>query len=167
MGAKQPLAQRKFAPGTSRGARSVETLALQIAKAISDDMARDEDTRDPRKVAIGQRIKALRDPMPQQKVIDNAGLDVTLRAYQAWEAGDSGISWDNLERLAGFFGVTTEYLLSGVERRASPDQLDRIESKLDEALSMLHASAALDALDAIETDQPGGRARTPRRRRAS
>ncbi|HWX46001.1 MAG TPA: helix-turn-helix transcriptional regulator [Solirubrobacteraceae bacterium] len=85
---------------------------------------------------VGARIKQLRGPRPQPVVADKVG--VTLRAYHAWEAGESGIAWRNLQKLAAVFGVSENYLLYGSEEpRGAETQLDRIEEKLDDILSRL------------------------------
>lgn len=83
-----------------------------------------------RREDLAARIKELREPRPQQAIADKVG--VSLRAYQAWEAG-GGISWENLEQLAKALGVTEEYLLYGEagDRARTSTQLQRIETKLD------------------------------------
>jgi transcriptional regulator with XRE-family HTH domain len=84
-----------------------------------------------RQEEIGARIKELRGRIPQPVVADAVG--VTLRAYQAWEAGDSGIAWPNLVKLAKYFKVSADYLEYGESGRQGPStQLDRIEAALAE-----------------------------------
>lgn len=124
-------AKKSFVPGTSRGPRSARTLLLQMAM------------EEERQKEIGARIKELREGrrLTQPVVADRVG--VTLRAYQAWEAG-GGIAWQNLGRLAEVLGVDEDHVLYGPpEERvvAGGSQLDRIEAKLDELLSRLPASA--------------------------
>lgn len=129
---------KNYAPGTSRGPRSVHTLALQMA------LARE------RQEEIGARIKELRDDrrLRQQAVADRVG--VTLRAYQAWEGGDSGIAWENLEALAKVFNVSEDYILSGpAESVPESDRLDRIERKLDLLLIASDIHFAGDETEAI------------------
>lgn len=104
---------------------------------------------------VGQRIKELRGPKPQRVIAD--AVPVTLRAYGAWEAGDSGIAWDNLQRLAEIFGVTENYILYGEEEVRGPQsQLDRIEAKLEALSKTVGAGAVLLALlvDWSEEDLP-------------
>jgi hypothetical protein len=79
---KPHSAQKTFAPGSSRGPRSIRTFV--------DQMARAEDARTRER---GDRIRELRAGIPQPRIADQVG--VTLRAYQEWEAG-GGIGWDNL-----------------------------------------------------------------------
>lgn len=157
---KSTLAQQGFMPGTSQRARSARTLALQMAM------------EEERQREVGARIKELRGPRPQPLVAD--AVHVTLRAYQAWEAG-GGIAWENLQALAKFFEVSENYLLYGAEVPRGPEtQLDRIEIKLDEVLSRLPATdlaadleqeldAAL-AQDAAPSQDSAPSVRTPGRR---
>lgn len=120
---KPQIAQKKYVPGTSRGPRSDLTVLLQMAAEAE------------RQKEIGARIKDLRGKMPQQVIADRVG--VTLRAYQAWEAG-GGIAWANYERLAEALGVTEEYILYGESGKSNPStQLDRIEAKLDLILASI------------------------------
>lgn len=99
-----------------------------------------------RRKEIGARLKELRGPVPQPVVADRVG--VTLRAYQAWEAGDSGIAYDNVVKLAKAFKVTEDYILNGPPpETVDESQLDRIERrqedldrKLDEVLSLLRST---------------------------
>lgn len=128
---KRKDALQKFVPGSSRGPRNARTLLLQMAMEAE------------RQKEIGARIKELRGRIPQPVIAEKVG--VTLRAYQAWEAG-GGIAWDNYGKLADAFGVDEDYLLYG-EREEPGDvsQLDRIEAKLDTIMRALELS----------TDEPG------------
>lgn len=97
-----------------------------------------------RQKEVGARIKELRGPKPQPVVAEEVG--VTLRAYQAWEAGDSGIAWENLQKLATTFNVTENYLLYGMTKPdEQEDKLDRIESELRDLRGLL--TTVLDRLD--------------------
>lgn len=171
---KSHIAQQGFIPGTSRAPRSIRTLATQMAKELSEaERARREQ--------IGQRIKELRGGIPQPRIAEQVG--VTLRAYQAWEAGDSGPAWDNLVALADLHQVTPEYIEYGAAGRPRPEtdlgqikiQLDRIEDKLDTVLSLLGAEAGLDEVleqAADQRDDPPQRpaakpSRTSAKRKAS
>ncbi len=101
---------------------------------------------------VAQRIRELRGPRPQPRIAAEVG--VTLRAYQAWEAG-GGIAWPNLEKLAEFHGVTTSWLEHGDAGPGLPrTQLDRIESKLDQLLSR-HGAVQVDDLFQPSTDELG------------
>ena len=99
--------------------------------------------------AQAARIRHLRESqhLTQPEVAEGAG--VSLRGYQAWEAGDSDPTPRNRKALAAFFGVTPDHIACGHERpRAdAPDlaatfngngtQLDRIELKLDAVVALL------------------------------
>lgn len=139
---KQAIAQEVFAPGTSRSRRSRSTLLLQMARDLE------------RQQAIGERLRALRDSRPdltQQKIADYVGI--TVRGYQFWEAGDTGIDHDNILRLAELFGVTPTYLYEGENpTTVSPDILVRIESKLDELLAILRPQSPAEVLE-LEADR--------------
>lgn len=65
---------------------------------------------------IAQRIKELREGrgMPPQPVVA-AAVGVSLRTYQNWEGGDAKPEYRNLERLAEFYGVSEEFILTGSE----------------------------------------------------
>lgn len=70
----------------------------------------------------------------QQDVADAAG--VSLRAYQAWEAGGK-IKWENAVRLAEHFKVDPEGLVERDGASLDESQLDRIEGLLHEILARL------------------------------
>jgi transcriptional regulator with XRE-family HTH domain len=133
---KSSTAQKNFQIGTSRAPRSGHTLALQMAKAIS------KEEREQRR-AIGERLKDLRGRRPQPAIADAIG--VTLRAYHAWEAGESGIAWRNLHALAEYHSVNENFILYGDEKpRGAGSQLDRIEERLariEEALGATSTAA--------------------------
>lgn len=137
---KSQIAENGYVPGTSRGPRNVRTLLLQMAA----DKERQEE--------IGARIRELRGRRPQPTVADAVG--VTLRAYQAWEAGDSGIAWDNLVKLAEHFGVSEDYIEYGESGRSGPStQLDRIEEKLDILIATLQGKDGVAAtVERLVTD---------------
>lgn len=91
---------------------------------------------------IGARLRELRRGRPQTAVAD--ALEVSERAYQNWEAGDAKPSYRNLQRLAEFYGVGEDYILTGAPGAPPPEtpdlslagagesQLDRIERRLEE-----------------------------------
>jgi hypothetical protein len=120
---------------------------------------------------VAYRLRALRGPKPQPVVANE--LDVTLRAYQRWEAG-GGINWENLQKIASLYDVSENFLLYGTEEARGPQSaLERIETKLDELLLRLPAATALpqppDALlrtPASAAPSPA-RAKRPRTRRAA
>lgn len=74
-------------------------------------MARDLDAQK----AVGSRLKELREArsprIRQQAVADHLGI--SLRAYQFYEAGGTGIADENYDKLAEFFGVSASWLRYG------------------------------------------------------
>lgn len=141
MATKSSVAKRNYAPGTSRRPRSVDTLRAQM-----EDLAR------------GERIKALREErhLTQPAVIElfeelarRRGWEpkkpgerpLTLRGYQAWEAG-GGIKWENVKVLAAVFAEEPEFIMSGrqggigripdlslIQGAAREEQLDDVDTK--------------------------------------
>ncbi len=87
--------------------------------------------------SVATRLRSLRGRRPQTTIA--AGIGVSLRAYQQWEAG-GGIAWHNLDALARFHSVSTEWLISG---EAAPEragaELDGVQASLS---TMLEAMAA-------------------------
>jgi transcriptional regulator with XRE-family HTH domain len=65
---------------------------------------------------IGARLRELRGQKPQTTVADELG--VSERAYQGWEGGEAKPSYRNLQRLAAYFNVGEDFILTG-ERRGS------------------------------------------------
>lgn len=149
MNTKSRPAKNNYVPGSSRQPRSVATLRAQM-----EDLAR------------GERIKARRQALrlTQPAVVDlltqKAGAQVvTLRGYQAWEAG-GGIRWDNAKVLADVLGVDAEKLMVGgpyVDKGETPDpfpvttedrlgrleeQLRAIQGTLEELVTQLATAGA-------------------------
>lgn len=72
-----------------------------------------------------KRLKELRGEKPQSAVASELGAEV--RTFQNWERG-LGISWPNLDALATYYGVSTNWILYGDEKpEGARSQLDRIE----------------------------------------
>jgi transcriptional regulator with XRE-family HTH domain len=117
-----------------------------------------------RREELAARIKELRGLRTQQAIADRVG--VTLRAYQAWEAG-GGITWENIEALAKAFGVSEDYLLYGEvgDRLRAGTQLERIEAKLDALLT--HHGLDLDDLGALTAPHHGSVSELPADERAA
>lgn len=133
---------------------------------------------------IGARIKQLRGRVPQPVIADRVG--VTLRAYQAWEAG-GGIAWDNLIKLAAVLSEITGTKISEsdiIEQHPAepePSQLDRIEAAVNAILAQLEPATteervailerglaeAVEALRQQQEASPGSKASPGRRRPAA
>lgn len=118
----------RYVTTTSKSSDRAATLLLQMA-----DLER------------GERIRSLRIAHPEygQKHLA-AAAGVTIRAYQAWEAG-GGIKIENAKALAKFLKVDWRWIVHG-DTQPTPDvigalgsrdetalreQLDRHEKKLD------------------------------------
>lgn len=143
--------------------RTARTLAIHMAMEAAQ------------RAEIGERIRTLRGPVPQPVLANKLGI--SLRAIQKWESGESAPQWDNLVRLSKHFQVTQDYLLYG-DREPAPEaksadsaQLDRIEAKLDELLSILKRSggpaevleAEADRLDEQQRSSAASSKRTGKR----
>lgn len=106
-------------------------------------------------LARGERIKALRETrrLTQPAVVElldaRAGARVvTLRGYQAWEAG-GGIRWDNAKLLAEVLGVEAEHLMAGFpDEEIDKSQLDQIQAELSAVRALLQALATRFEVDA-------------------
>lgn len=110
-----------------------------------------------RNAETGARLKALRKGLRLTQPVVAERVGVSLRAYQVWEAGDGGIAWTHLEKLAGVLGATPEFVLHGevqpMNRASVGTQLDRIEAKLDELLDAVR-DADGEAVEAELDDAP-------------
>jgi transcriptional regulator with XRE-family HTH domain len=150
----QAITKSDFAPGTSRRHQSVHSLALRIAAQLDAQMTEAERER---QLQVAQRVRELRGVRTQQWVADKIG--VTLRAYQAWEAG-GGIAGPNIAALAKLYDVPEDFIVYGSERRATPDQLDRIEGLLvdvSERLARLEDLVTERELEDLEAEAEPGR----------
>lgn len=63
------------------------------------------------------RIRELRGDKPQTLVADEMG--VAERTYQGWEQGETKPSYRSLQKLANYFGVPEEFILTGGRRHLS------------------------------------------------
>lgn len=71
-------------------------------------------------------LKALRKQrgMTGQEVADGCGM--TYKVYQAYESGARNLGVPALEKLADFYGVTTDYLLGRPEATAPKNAIDSL-----------------------------------------
>ena len=74
------------------------------------------------KLAIGRRIKELRDNSPEtnRSIADYVG--VGERSVAHWVAGN-GITYDHAQKVAKLFGVEVDYIWRGREKAPTPDVL--------------------------------------------
>lgn len=163
-------AERHYAPGSSRERSSLATLAQQMAM-----------------VARGERLEQLRlargisqEDLPHVLKEFNGGEKVmSRRAWQLWVAGN-GIKKKNAEVVARFFEVPVDEVADpdipeGMVL-ADPDQLDRIEEKMDEILERLKRDggesegpppkASPPKLEPVPSPNRGTSRQAPSRRRA-
>jgi transcriptional regulator with XRE-family HTH domain len=93
-----------------------------------------------------ERIRALKDERPDLRWKDIAeAVSVTERAAQEW-ARSGAMDYDKVEKLAGVFGVTADYIWRGTQANGntpSPfadrdDVLDRLD-RLEAAVAEIHA----------------------------
>lgn len=80
---------------------------------------------------IGKRISALRKArgMKQEELAER--LDVSGQAVSKWENDQTCPDISLLPRLAGVFGVTTDYLLTGEQEQAPPVRMVPEEERKD------------------------------------
>lgn len=109
-------AQRRYAPGTSRGTRSASTLLAQVA-----DVQRGERIRERREElhltqpAVVDLLDAAAYKLPRSHDLhpDKAGKPpVTLRGFQTYEAG-GGIVWEKAKLLAQVLQMDVQEMMSG------------------------------------------------------
>lgn len=91
-------------------------------------------------------MKALRESKKLTKKQVADAICVTERAYITYEYGQRDVSTDTLQKLADFYGVTTDYLLG---REPAPD--DPIETLSRELNLNLYEKAIVTAYLAMDT----------------
>jgi transcriptional regulator with XRE-family HTH domain len=129
-------AQPDFAKFSSRETRNARTLRVYMAL---------------RNQEIAQRIKDLREAKgnPPQPIVA-AAIQVSLRTYQNWEAGDARPEYRNLEALAAYYKVSEEFILTGVENAQQESPIvvsDQMESGFIEFRG--HVDKLIEKLDVI------------------
>lgn len=131
-----------FPPTASRHAEMVASFRQQMA-----DYARGEHLKELRE---GKRLS-------QEGAAHEIG--VTTKTIRTWEKGGK-IKWVNAKSAAAFYEVDPETLVSREEEpeveEAPSDPDDRLslaETKLNEALELLHAHIAATGTKKAETDR--------------
>lgn len=79
--------------------------------------------------AVAARLIDLRGPKTKAALAREVG--VTVRAYDAWEHGESRITDANQRRLAKAHRVSQNYILYGQDKPVRRSELERIETKLE------------------------------------
>jgi transcriptional regulator with XRE-family HTH domain len=103
---------------------------------------------------IAERLKDLRRARgnpPQTTVASRIGIGE--RTYQTWEQGEAKPSYRNLERLAEYYGVTEDFILTGHENsRPEPVMVvsERVEDVREEFQS--HVQAMRDDVSRVHAD---------------
>jgi transcriptional regulator with XRE-family HTH domain len=101
---------------------------------------------------FGERVRQARDRarLSQRQLASNVGVD--KRAVQGWEAGESGITWPNLKRLAKQLDVSADWLRLGDELSdvpAAPDPRSFTPEQVIEAAAQAAAGAIEKALGPV------------------
>lgn len=142
----------KYAQNATTRPRRVHSLA-ELRMALEDK-------------ARGQRISTLRkrNHLTQQAMAERLGI--AYRTYQTWEAGRMP-EWHNVEKLAKFFKVKPEAIVGEITEFDADtlSQLDRIEQRLEEAITEVRAAVATLAADNLRLTQALEELRDTGRRR--
>ena len=138
MNAKSSPAKKSCVPGSSRSRGSRSTFRQQMADYAKAEVLRELAAQHP-------------DRPTQQAIADVAG--VSLRAAQDWYAG-KGINFEHAKRIAAFYGVDPESLVTRdadeaqqahLALKPGPEmqgQLDRIEAELRDTNALLRLVAS-------------------------
>lgn len=110
--------------------------------------------------ARGEHLKALREGRRLSQEGAAHEIGVSTKTIRTWEKGGK-IKWANAKSAASFYEVDPETLVSRDEEEseapvpaAEPDdRLSLAETKLNEALELLHAHIAQTGTRAAEADQ--------------
>lgn len=143
-----------YRQNTSRNAEMLATFRQQMADYVR-----------------GERLRALRKAAHLSQEEAAHQIQVSAKTYRTWEKG-GGIRWPNALKVATFFNVDPESLVSRDEDAAlipdlsavGDDQLDRIErtvSELAEAVQLLAADNA-KLRRTLEEMRGTGRRKTPK-----
>jgi transcriptional regulator with XRE-family HTH domain len=106
---------------------------------------------------FGDRVRAARDRahLSQRQLASAVGVD--KRAVQGWEAGESGITWPNLKKLADQLDVSADWLRLGDELQDLPAEADA-RSYTPEQVIDAASQAAVDAIEKLLNPGNGSRA---------
>jgi transcriptional regulator with XRE-family HTH domain len=117
---------------------------------------------------IAERLRELRGSRPQ--VVVASAIQASPRALQNWEAGIARPSWRNVEKLAEYYDVAEEFILTGGRRslsRAPEGESERpapeeptIAERLDRIEACARARSVRASADHDATRAANGAART-------
>jgi DNA-binding XRE family transcriptional regulator len=101
-----------------------------------------------------RREKERRDGISISQETAAYAIGVSSRTYRTWEGQGATLQFDNLKALADYYETTTGYIEHGqhvetpdLSSDGQPAQLDRIEQKLDQVLSLLQAQEVDTAME--------------------
>lgn len=106
------------------------------------------------KIKRGQLLKELRKKRNLNQNELATILNVSNQAYQKYEYGTAEPTFDNLSKLADFYGVTTDYLLGRTNEKLNPIELlsdNEIEKKLLKAYFSLPAKVRAEFISEMAT----------------
>lgn len=130
-----------YRPGTSRNQRSTVTFRQQMT-----DFAR------------GDLLQELRSQARVSRENVAAEIGVTTKTLYTWEKQNGPIKWDNAKRLAAYYNVDPDHLITRDSDEAaglpSKVQLERIERKLDALLEFLGATEVVTQEEPAELRVP-------------
>lgn len=131
MHTKSRDAKPRFAPGSSRGPRRLDTLRAQMEDIERGD--RIKELREARRLtqpAVVERMCAVGGPRRDGRPF------IGLRGYQRYEEG-GGISWSKAQVLAEVLNTTEDYILRGEGERREPRPARAIDTDLAERLASI------------------------------
>ncbi len=156
--------------GPLRSAEGAATVALRgLINDLGPERATEIVIDQEQKIAIGERIRGLRNASPQtnRSIAEYAGIGE--RAVAQWMRG-GGISYENAEKVADLFEVEVQWLLSGREAGAGDgvsERLARIEGVLEKirATQVELRSGQARVLEAVDHQQRPQQDQRSRRKR--
>jgi transcriptional regulator with XRE-family HTH domain len=90
-----------------------------------------------RQEKVSERLRELRERQGLSQEDAARKVGITQRQWQRWESGDSMPYPRSLDMVASTFGISVAEFFDPAEPVVDTTQLDRIEGKLDELLSLL------------------------------
>lgn len=101
------------------------------------------------RIAIGQRIRALRKSKRYTQEALAEILDLSTAFVGQIERGEKHISVDTLVRISSTFAVSTDYILFGTNTYDAVDTIDDVKLQINDEKHQKYANMALDLIKAI------------------
>lgn len=108
--------------------------------------------------ARAERLRELRAATHESQENVAHEIGVSVKSVRTWESGGK-IRWENAKKLATFYGVDPEALVSRdihdepvVAPPVGDSQLDRIEGKVDAILDALHGGLAGETIERLVSE---------------